>query len=101
MTQILLEYQAGLATSLIIYTIGQKDTQVDSERAKELMRVSQQRTWSQIQDWNYETAMSKIWGMPVTEVIGRSWSESELSELIPAKYLALRGVSTSEVEQKV
>jgi hypothetical protein len=76
---------------------------VDSERAKELVRVSQQRTWSQIQEWNYAGAMEKIWGMDVEEVIGREWTEEELKELIPEKYFELRvggGVTSESIEQK-
>ena len=89
MTQMLMEYQAGLATSLIIYTIAQKDTQMNSERAKKLIRVCQQRLWSHIQDWGYEQAMDKIWAMELNEVIGRDWSDQELKEIIPLKYFEL------------
>ena len=103
MQDVLLEYQAGCTTMLVIYTIAQKDTQVDSERAKELIRVSQQRAWAQIQDLGYENAMKLVWSLPIEEVCGRVWSEKELKEMLPEKYLALcgsdgKGESSTDVE---
>jgi hypothetical protein len=92
MLQILLYYQAGLANGMLINTIAQKDTQLDSARAQELCRITQQRMWSQQQDWNYEAHLDVMFTHTAEEIIGRAWTEEELRSFIPDKYLALRGV---------
>jgi hypothetical protein len=93
MQEVMLEYQQGLALMLIIFVIAQKDCQLDSQRATDLVRTCQARKWAHICDLGFENAMKVIWSLPVEDVCGRNWSQEELAQLLPEKYLSLCAAS--------
>lgn len=79
----LLGYQRGLINGLLIFCIAQKDANIESDRAKELMKMSALRLEAMVTDWQFLEAIKLRDSKQGDDGVTSKYSPDEVRRSLP------------------